>query len=277
MYKEYIEGFQLYSNPVNEIHFGTLYTKRIIIDCSPEKERILRVWLPEDYDHKKKYGVIYMSDGQNMVDRFTSPYGEWNMEDHITNLEKEGHRGYIVVGIDCPYKPENRVAEYSAEMIDFLELDPSNGCYGKLFANYLVNVIKPLIDSTFKTDPSDTGFIGSSMGGLISFYLYFAYPEIFKFALALSPAFKLYNEDRLIEAIHFVDKDPSKYGKLVLTVGAGDDFEKTFIMSTNNVYQELLEQGFEENQLLYIFDPNAGHNEHSWSDKVEECLHFVIG
>src|SRR5579872_3666428 len=55
----------------------------------PQLGRQRRVWiyLPADYESSgKKYPVIYMHDGQNLFDDYTSGYGEWGIDEIMDKL-----------------------------------------------------------------------------------------------------------------------------------------------------------------------------------------------
>lgn len=277
MYTKNIEGFELYTKTPNEIHFGSLYTKIIEIPCSKESERTLRVWLPEDYDDNKRYEVIYMTDGQNIVDAYTSGFGEWNMEDHIHNLQNKGLNGYILVGIDCPLKPKRRMEEYSP-----YKLAPYHGTgkilfqiYGIKFAKYIVEEVKPLIDRTFKTIPESSGFAGSSMGGLFSFYISTAYPEIFKFALVFSPAICLIDKNQLKKWFESLNVSVENFPRLYLYGGCKDKFESKFARSAQFVYDFLISKGFTDKDVGITIDKDEIHHESAWSKYVEKSLLFV--
>lgn len=277
MYTEKIEGFELYTNTPNEIHFGSLYTRTIKISCSKESKRTLRVWLPEDYDDQKRYEVIYMTDGQNMVDACTSGYGEWNMEDHIHNLQKRGLNGYILVGIDCPLKPKRRMEEYSP-----YKLAPYHGkgkflfqVYGIKFAKCIIEEIKPLIDKTFKTISERSGFAGSSMGGLFSFYISTAYPEIFKFALCFSPAICLTDKNQLQKWFNSLNVNAEAFPRLYFYGGQKDKFESKFATSAINTYDFLISKGLTDKDVGITIDPNEIHHETAWSKYVEKSLLFI--
>ena len=46
--------------------------------------RNVDVWLPSDYNLKKKYGVIYMHDGQNLFDgNSTWNHQEWGIDESV--------------------------------------------------------------------------------------------------------------------------------------------------------------------------------------------------
>src|SRR5205807_2152074 len=66
---------------------------------------------------------------------------------------------------------------------------------GGQYASFLVSQLKPHIDSTYRTLPGapDTGVLGSSMGGLISTYLGWAYTNIYGKVGAMSSAYFVCN------------------------------------------------------------------------------------
>lgn len=79
----------------------------------PQLGRSRRVWiyLPEGYETTKtKYPVIYMHDGQNLFDEYTSGFGEWGVDEFLDSL-KTGEQQFIVVGID--HGGDLRMTEYS--------------------------------------------------------------------------------------------------------------------------------------------------------------------
>lgn len=267
-----INGFKLYTNKKNHITYGFLYTKEITIPFSKEKKRTLRVWVPENYDNKKRFPVIYMTDGQNIVDKYTTAYGEWNMEEHVKALINKGNQGYIIVGLDCPKDPYNRVCEYSFKG-EFkkhgkYQIEP----YGDLLADFFVNKIKPLIDKSFLTNPHINGFIGSSMGGLFSFVIASRFRHIFNFALVFSPAFYLYKNSYYSSLLG--DNDISNLGNLYFFIG-GRGLEKKLLPGTKRMYELLLKLGVPSTKVMYRYDFRAFHNEKTWSKYVLEGLTFV--
>jgi len=60
---------------------------RIISEKCPitqlgRQARRIWIYLPPDYSSsKRKYPVIYMHDGQNLFDAYTSGYGEWGIDE----------------------------------------------------------------------------------------------------------------------------------------------------------------------------------------------------
>ena len=126
---ENIGPFKLYTNSPNDIQFGKLYTMEVELPIFYSKKRIVRVYLPEDFDKNKKYPVLFMADGQNIVDKFTSAFCAWDIDVHQHNLIQQGYPSFIVVGIDCPKDPVHRALEYS---FPFTEIEEKHtGEYNK--------------------------------------------------------------------------------------------------------------------------------------------------
>lgn len=59
------------------------------------------VWLPENYDPKNKYAVLYMHDGQALFDSTTTwNHLEWGVDETMSKLLKENQiKNVIVAGV----------------------------------------------------------------------------------------------------------------------------------------------------------------------------------
>jgi alpha-glucosidase len=142
-----------------------------------------KIWLylPKEYaTSKKKYPVIYMHDAQNLFDAETAYAGEWNIDEKLDSLKAQ----VIVVGIE--HGNEKRINELTPYKNEKL-----GGGNGDNYLEFIVKTLKPQIDKTYrtKTNPSATSIMGSSLGGLISYYALLKYPEVFGKAGVFSPAF----------------------------------------------------------------------------------------
>ncbi len=282
-----IKDFSLYKNKDNTITSGYLYTNTINIPFAEvENERTVRVWLPEAYfTGSKRYPVLYMYDGQNIVDEKTSGFGEWNIDDHVTNLISSGDiDGLIVVGLDCPHTGNGvyRTKEYNPYSKEYRSGDKmirkGGKGYGELTANFMVNDVKPLVESTFrvKKGRENSGIGGSSMGGLMAFYTGLNYPEEIGFSLCFSPAFLRGDGDKIINKVLKKSlMNPSAYGKFAFFVG-GIEFEAEFIEGTNHIYDYLKSNGFTDKQIHITHDPLMRHHEYSWSLYFEDAIKFLL-
>jgi predicted alpha/beta superfamily hydrolase len=149
------------------------------------RERTLRLYLPPSYAQgERRYPVIYMHDGQNLFDDATSYAGEWGIDETLEDLSRTDGFEAIVVGID------NGQALRMAELNPWPR-DPVGPGEGEAYLRFAVEVVKPFIDSRYRTRPeaTQTAMIGSSMGGLISHYALHRHPKVFGLGGVLSPAY----------------------------------------------------------------------------------------
>ena len=148
------------------------------------RTRTIRICLPPGYDTSQaSYPVLYMHDGQNLFDQATAFAGEWEVDESVNALAAQGWQRAIVVGIDNG--GSQRIEEYTPWK------HPSyGGGRGEDYTDFLVNTLKPYIDSAYRTipDAQHTAIGGSSLGGLISLYAAVEFPQVFSKALVFSPS-----------------------------------------------------------------------------------------
>ncbi len=281
-----INDFNLYDNTPNAISYGYLYTKQFFIkDFMVEQNRMVRVWLPSTYfeDENKTFPVLYMFDGQNMVDHYTTAYGEWDLDTKIHELIKEKKMdGVILVGIDCPHIKNGmyRMQELCPPYYQNLKKDLNKKNViptGNVIGDYIVEHIKPEIDKTFRVSKKweETGIGGSSMGGLCSFYTGLKYHNVFGYILSFSPAFFLFTDESIKEMIEYIQAPLNEIGRIYFFVG-GVGFEKKFIKPTLLVRNCLLKKGFDPNKLYYQHTPDLIHHESSWSKEFKHAITFLL-
>ncbi|MEO1075583.1 MAG: alpha/beta hydrolase-fold protein [Bacteroidota bacterium] len=224
--------------------------------------RDLVVWLPPGYDEdaERRYPVLYIHDGQNVFDRSTSYGGsEWRMDEVADSLIARGQiEPMIVVGIN---NTQIRWAEYSG------------GPFGRIYADFLVNTVKPLIDGTYRTRPDrdHTAVMGASMGGLISFYLLMWHPEVFSKAAALSSAFPYDNAD-LVDHIATMPL-PSEPVSLYFDNGT-QGIDQFFAESHTFVVETLRARGLGE---VFFETYEADHTERDWARRLWRPLTYLFG
>ena len=275
-----IGPFKLYTKVPNDIRFGKIYTTEIEFPILYSKKRIIRVYLPEDFDESKKYPVLFMADGQNIVDKYTSAFGAWSIDVHEHNLVKEGYPSFIVVGIDSPKDPVHRALEYS---FPFLSIENKyTGEFNKeglefeshLLYRYIALELLPFIRKYFpiSNDRKDIGVGGSSMGGVFALSMITSYPDLFGFALIFSPGNFLYSPDKLKI---YLDQSVSKLNDHKLFFYSGNvGFESSFLERTIDTYNYYKSNGLKEKNLMLLTDLKAEHNEASWSKHFEEGIRF---
>lgn len=171
---------------------------------APQLQTNKKIWvyLPKNYSaSKKKFSVIYMPDAQNLFDTKTSYAGEWNVDEKLDSLSAP----VIVIGIE--HGNDKRIDELTP-----YKNEKYGGGKADSYLEFIVKTLKPHIDSTYKTKPEKkhTIIIGSSLGGLTSFYATLKYPEVFGKAGVFSPAFWI-NRKEIFEYAEKTKKTKSKY------------------------------------------------------------------
>jgi predicted alpha/beta superfamily hydrolase len=243
------------------------------------------IWLPPGYDSatSTRYPVLYMSDGQNLFDPRLSFTGvDWGVDEAVMRLVARGTMPpIIVVG-----------AWSSAERWD--EYSPWHGA--PRYARFLIDELMPRINSEFRTltGPTHTAVMGSSMGGLLSFYLVTRHPDVFGACGCMSTHFPL---SESVAAHVFQGFTPSATPDttpyVIRDIGAGlrapagtrywfdygtQGLDSAYAPTHEAVRAWLLREGLVEGRAFVIrrYD-GATHNEASWRARLEDPLTFLFG
>ena len=235
----------------------------------PELKRTRKIWiyLPPDYETgKKKYPVIYMQDGQNLFDNSTSFSGEWEIDETSNKLFSKGDSAAIVVGIDNG--GNHRIDDYSPWK------NPNyGGGEGDLYAGFLAKTLKPYIDKNYRTlqNAKNTALIGSSMGGLISFYTGLKYPEKFRKLGIFSPSFWFAEADLK----SFIQKNSKNFKKTQILFLAGTKESENMTKDIDEVIM-LLKKKIPEANLKTQFDPHGKHSESYWAKEFPKAYRWLF-
>jgi predicted alpha/beta superfamily hydrolase len=239
--------------------------------------RHILVYLPPSYKQSSKhYPVLYMQDGQNLFDAATSFAGEWQVDETMEALSQEGLEA-IVVGI--PNMGEKRLDEYSP----FHQLKLGGGS-GDQNLSFLMETVKKLIDKEFRTCPDreHTAIMGSSLGGFISLYGFFRYPQVFGLVSIMSPAFWFARG-----AIYtYVENAPFTPGKIYLVVGTREhgghrstmkSHSRRYYAAVRRMQRILVKKGYRpKRDLLYVEEKWAGHEEQAWARRLPNAIRFLL-
>ena len=208
------------------------------------REHRFRVFLPPGYHENtlKKYPVLYMHDGQNLFLKEEAFLGNtWRANEVLGMLDRmNAIEEVIVVGI-CP---NERMTEYTL---------PGYEEYGR----FVVETLKPLIDMRYRTlaGPADTAVMGSSLGGVVSFYLGWQWPDVFGKVACLSSTFA-YRDD-LLERVF---AEPKRNLRIYLDSGwPADNYEPTRSMRDRLIWKGYLPGS----ELFYLAFPEAKHDENA--------------
>ncbi|MEJ1223320.1 alpha/beta hydrolase [Sediminicola sp. 1XM1-17] len=229
-----------------------------------ERTRQIRIYLPPGYyASDRAYPVLYMQDGQNLFDDATAYAGEWGVDESLNNLSAKEQLKMIVVGIDNGQ--EKRINELSP-----WENKKYGRAEGEAYVDFMVHQLKPFIDRNFRTlpDRKNTALMGSSLGGLISHYALFKYPEIYGKAAIFSPSY-WYAE----EVFNFTQNHPlPRNTKIFLLVG---EKEEGMVAPAKKMYQLMLETGQKKKNLKWVSDPEGEHNERFWRRQFTPAMEWL--
>jgi predicted alpha/beta superfamily hydrolase len=220
-----------------------------------KREHNLRVYLPAGYEENplRSYPVMYMQDGSNLFFPEEAFLGrEWGVGGTLTLLDQmNAVDRMIVVGIYAG----DRGIEY---------VNPGYHDYGRS----IVEEVKPLIDKRFRTerDAASTGVMGSSLGGVVSFYMAWEWPHVFGTAACLSSTFTL--KDNLIDRVL---TEPRRNVKFYIDSGwPGDNYEVSLAMAI-----ALVQRGYEYGRdVVHYAFPLATHAEPDWAARLHLPLQF---
>ncbi|MDD5149971.1 MAG: alpha/beta hydrolase-fold protein [Flavobacterium sp.] len=223
---------------------------------APQLNTTKKIWiyLPKNYSKsQKKYPVIYMHDAQNLFDSKTSFIDEWNVDEKLDSLNAQ----VIIVGIE--HGNEKRIEELTP-----YKNEKYGGGNADNYLDFIVITLKPEIDKKYRTKTNDknTAIMGSSLGGLVSYYAILKYPEVFGKAALFSPSF-WFNREEINELTR---KTPKIKTKIYLLCGDNEG-DADMITDLNKIDDLISEKRCECNNLTKKKIVKGGqHNEKLWRD-----------
>lgn len=175
------------------------------------EDRILNIYLPQNFDKAKSYPVIYLLDG-SMNEDFI----------HVTGLIQFFNQMYsmpetILVGI--ANVDRKRDFTFHTDLKDLQKDYPTTGHSDK-FISFLEKELKPYIESQFKT--TDKYLFGQSLGGLLATEILLKKPEMFNHYFIISPSLWWDDESLLKQVGQLLTKIPDTKKFIYISVGKGE-------------------------------------------------------
>lgn len=235
--------------------------------------RKVHIFLPSEYETSKhKYPVIYMNDGHTIFHSGGLSPWSWDADETLDALSRKGEIEKVII---VAVHPVDRNREYLPKKSFFAS---SMGLpEGKLdeYGNYMANVLKPFIDKYYSVDTSAsrTALVGSSFGGVVSFYIPAVHSDKFGIGGIMSPSFTSVisfdengipeeNTDFLKEVkegLNTAKKKPSYW----LDWGG----QEGLIAETCPLIVDMLQKNYgykRGKNLYYMHDEIATHDERAW-------------
>lgn len=175
------------------------------------EDRVLNIYLPQNFDKTKSYPIIYLLDG-SMNEDFI----------HVTGLIQFFNQMYsmpetIVVGI--ANIDRKRDFTFHTDLKDLQKDYPTTGHSDK-FISFLEKELKPYIESQFKT--TDKYLFGQSLGGLLATEILLKKPEMFNNYFIISPSLWWDDQSLLKQAPQLLAKIPDTKKFVYVSVGKGE-------------------------------------------------------
>jgi predicted alpha/beta superfamily hydrolase len=146
----------------------------------------------------------------------------------------------------------------------------------------VINVIKPLIDTTYRTMPGRQHTLtgGASYGGTISFMLAWDHPEVFAGAICMSPAFKV-GPDMDFSAFDFIgyfEATREKFRDVFFYIdNGGVELDGILQPGVEEMLTSLEQWGYREGEdWVFIHEPTAKHFESAWAKRFPDALVLTL-
>lgn len=261
------------------------------------ESRPVDVWLPEDYSKENKYAVLYMHDGQMLFDSTTTwNKQEWKVDEWASKLMKERKtKDFIVVAVHNiseirwydlfpqktikNLKENTKITMLHAGYNDFKE----EKLNGDNYLRFLVNELKPLIDSTYSvyTGKENTYVAGSSMGGLMSMYAICEYPDIFSGAACLSThwvgAAPIENNPIPDAIFQYLDKHLPKAKTHRIYFDYGDQtLDEHYPQYAPRVDKIFKVHGYDNSNFKNLMFKGKDHSENAWNQRLDIPFSFLL-
>lgn len=238
-------------------------------------KRNVWVYMPPGYDEgeRTRFPVLYCHDGQNVFDGSTSFIAgkEWRIDEAANALIlAQLIEPIIIVGI------ENAGAERMNEYLPTRFKWNGNEMGGRadLYGKFILEELKPRIDQEFRTLTSakDTAMLGSSLGGVVTYYLGLRFPDKFSKVAVVSPSVWA-NDQEMIRITKALKSKP----KLKIWVDMGSEEGKNSMQEAHSFVDALLAKGWIPGKdLAFYQDGYAGHNEEAWARRVPAILMWLF-
>ena len=263
--------------------------------------RNVDVWLPDGYDGKEPFDVLYMHDGQMLYDSNTTwNKTDWQVDETLSQLMATRKiRPCIVVGVwnggvtrHPDYFPQNPFESMSSIEKDTVTAQlqragrtkeifhPNSDNYLK----FLVKELKPFIDSVYKTNSGQahTFVAGSSMGGLISMYAICEYPEVFGGAACLSThwpgVFTMENNPVPAAFFNYLKTHlPSPAAHKIYFDYGDQTLDALYPPLQRQADAIMKERGYDSKNWKTVFFEGQNHSEKAWASRFDIPVLFLLG
>jgi predicted alpha/beta superfamily hydrolase len=240
-------------------------------------DRTLIVFLPPSYKTlpAKRYPVLYLHDGNNVFDASTAFMGrEWQLDETAGRLIAARKTSeFMMVGV---YNTPARLFEYT--WVPRSDGSGSPGGGGGKYGRMLTEEIKPFIDQAYRTKPgrTDTAVMGSSLGGLSSFYLGSRMGDAIGKVGCMSPSI-WWAGRAILGEVAAVRQDLQIWLDMGTEEGGDDAAHSENLANARKLRDALVGHGYQLGKnLAYLEDEGGTHDEPTWAKRAHRPLEYFF-
>jgi predicted alpha/beta superfamily hydrolase len=263
--------------------------------------RNIDVWVPSNYHKDSIYASLYMHDGQMLFDSTTTwNKQEWKVDETLSRLMEEGKiKPTIAIGmwnVDedrhtdyFPQKPfegldqatQQRVLEENHAQSERLFRKPLNA---DNYLKFITEEVLPLVEANFAVSRSmkNRAVAGSSMGGLISWYVVVEKPYVFSTAICMSthwPGAMPIENNPLADAFfdylrENLPQAPSNH-KFYFDFGT-ETLDALYPPFEDEVNAVFAARNYKESSFKNLKFEGTDHSEHAWNQRLHIPLEFAL-
>ena len=182
----FINGLQAQTAPtqLKQVYLDNTEQFSIKSKYVKEENYLIQVGLPIGYQHSdKSYPVLYVLDGDKSFG-MTKEITDW------LTWDKE-IKDIIVVGISYGKGTniwwEKRARDYT-QFKDTVYYYYPNAGGADDFLSFIKNELFPIVNKNYRTNQDSNAIMGLSFGGLLTSYILFSQPDMFKGYIIISPS-----------------------------------------------------------------------------------------
>ncbi|MCB0472300.1 MAG: alpha/beta hydrolase [Flavobacteriaceae bacterium] len=231
------------SDPVKPLVIGevrTLYSDVL------HEDRILNIYLPDNYNEEESYPILYLLDG-SMNEDFMHITGLFQFFNLQFNMPE-----FIIVGI--ANVDRKRDFTYPTTLEDQKKDLPTSG-HSEAFIRFIETELQPFVEKTYKT--TNTRYlIGQSLGGLLATEILLKKPDLFSHYLIVSPSLWWNDQSLLKQAPELLKIQDNTSRYVYISVGGHE--HPIMQRDAKNLYKDLKDSG--KQRLTVVFNPMADEN-----------------
>lgn len=237
------------------------------------KDRNLVIYIPPSYiKYRNKIPVVYVQDGESLFNN-----GQYSTLEKIESMFNSNKlKEVLLIGIESKKRIDEYTPWYAKALV---EKNEDFAGKGNKYLYFIAEELKTYIDNRYHTkkDKENTGIIGASLGGLISLYSAYLYPNIFGKIGAISPS--LWYE-KFVDFMKKRDLQASN-SKIYMDVGSEEGIgkktvQKFMVERVQESHRILLLKGFTEENLKLTLDNGANHNQEAFNKRFPYALQWLF-